>query len=142
MEAQTKHAAKTSVKSTQGLDKWGSMAPDWSAHKRLKPSQVNHPFSFIVTRVVVVGALLAAFLLIDHTVRPPVFSGWVQVVVNPGDSEWSIALDHGPKVDTRDVVEAMEGRNHIGDVIQPGERIWVPTKAFRPWLVVIRTAEK
>lgn len=71
-------------------------------------------------------ALLAMFYPVVH---PPAFSGWKQVVVTPGQTEWEICHQYCPNADTRDVVQALIGYNHVGDKVQPGDMLWVPTKA-------------
>lgn len=87
----------------------------------------------IMKRAVQTFFCLVVVLLMVHTVTPPKFSGWTLVIVRSGATEWSIASTHCPDADTRDVVAVIEQRNHIGDVIQPGEQIWVPTVARHPW---------
>lgn len=77
------------------------------------------------------------FLLVaHHQLSPPHFSGWKQVVVTTGGSEWSIGAKYCPVADTREVDDAISLRNHISSIeIQPGEVLWVPTKAHKPgWL--------
>jgi len=90
----------------------------------------------VMKRAVQTAFCLAAVLLMVHTVTPPTFSGWVLVTVRPGATEWSIANSHCPDADPRDVVAAIEQHNHIDDLIQPGEQIWVPTAAHHSWWIL------
>lgn len=62
----------------------------------------------------------------------PQFSGWTQVTVAPGDTEWSIGENHCPSADTRQVVYAIALRNHIHGDLQPGQVLWVPTHVTYP----------
>ena len=77
--------------------------------------------------VVVVIAVISGF---RTTVLPPRFSGWHQVVVQPGQSLWSICVSNCPQADTRIVIDAVCQRDHIAGnrCIQPGEVLYVPTK--------------
>ena len=77
--------------------------------------------------VVVVIAVISGF---RTTVLPPRFSGWHQVVVQPGQSLWSICVANCPQAPTDEVVNAVCARDHIGgnQCIQPGEVLYVPTK--------------
>lgn len=50
-----------------------------------------------------------------------------QVVVQPGDTLWSIAKSADPGSDTRTVVQEMLDLNRLtGPGIAPGQRLWVP----------------
>jgi LysM domain len=50
-----------------------------------------------------------------------------QVVVKPGQSLWSIALNAEPKADPRVVVQQIMEFNALGSqVVVPGESLWVP----------------
>ena len=50
-----------------------------------------------------------------------------QVVVKPGQSLWSIALNAEPKADPRVVVQQIMEFNALGtQVVVPGESLWVP----------------
>ncbi|MCY0875259.1 MAG: LysM peptidoglycan-binding domain-containing protein [Firmicutes bacterium] len=60
------------------------------------------------------------------------FGGWVKVTVEPGDTEWSIGEAHCPQADTRQVVCAIELRNHTNTALEPGQTLWVPTKVTDP----------
>ena len=54
-------------------------------------------------------------------------AGMRQVVVKPGQSLWSIALNAEPKADPRVVVQQIMGFNALGtQVVVPGESLWVP----------------
>lgn len=90
----------------------------------------------VMKRAVQTAICVTAILLLVHTVTPPTFSGWVLVTVRPGATEWSIGSTHCPDADPRDVVAAIEQRNHMGNVIQPGEQIWVPTAVHHPWWIL------
>jgi hypothetical protein len=50
-----------------------------------------------------------------------------QVVVRPGQSLWSIALQAEPRADPRVVVQQIIQLNALSsDVVVPGESLWVP----------------
>ena len=54
-------------------------------------------------------------------------AGMRQVVVKPGQSLWSIALNAEPKADPRVVVQQIMSYNALGtQVVVPGESLWVP----------------
>ena len=54
-------------------------------------------------------------------------AGMRQVVVRPGQSLWSIALNAEPKADPRVVVQQIMDFNALGtQVVVPGESLWVP----------------
>jgi hypothetical protein len=54
-------------------------------------------------------------------------AGMRQVVVKPGQSLWSIALQAEPTADPRLVSQQIIEFNALGgQVVVPGERLWVP----------------
>ncbi|MGY1858134.1 LysM peptidoglycan-binding domain-containing protein [Modestobacter sp. SYSU DS0290] len=54
-------------------------------------------------------------------------AGAVTVVVQPGDTLWSIAGDVAPDEDRRAVVDAIRDRNDLDDVVlHPGQVIELP----------------
>ena len=56
-----------------------------------------------------------------------VYKSMTAVVVQPGQTLWSIALRAEPAADPRVVVSQIVEFNALsGDVVVPGERIWVP----------------
>ncbi|HUY44358.1 MAG TPA: LysM peptidoglycan-binding domain-containing protein [Streptosporangiaceae bacterium] len=60
---------------------------------------------------------------------PPaaVRAGLRQVIVKPGQSLWSIALQAEPKADPRAVIQQIIEFNALGSqVVVPGESLWVP----------------
>jgi LysM repeat protein len=49
------------------------------------------------------------------------------VVVQPGQSLWSIAVQRYPQSDPRAAIAAIESANHLqGAAIMPGERLLLP----------------
>ena len=64
---------------------------------------------------------------------PPKFSGWQSTTVKPGQTLWSIADQVEPNANTSDVVDAISSRNHVTNIIQPGETLEVPTKTVPLW---------
>jgi hypothetical protein len=60
----------------------------------------------------------------------PAREGWSaarQIVVEPGQTLWSIASAAEPGADTRAVIEQIIAANRLpGDTIEPGEALWVP----------------
>ena len=80
------------------------------------------------------GVVLITLLFVGVLFQsPPQFSGWTRVTVASGDTEWSIAEAHCPSADTRDVVSAIEARNHTDGDIQPGQVLWAPTRVSYPY---------
>jgi hypothetical protein len=64
----------------------------------------------------------------NHGVAPgAVYKSMMAVVVQPGQTLWSIALRAEPAADPRVVVgQIMEFNALSNDVVAPGERLWVP----------------
>lgn len=64
----------------------------------------------------------------SHGLPPSaVRAGMRQVVVRPGQSLWSIALNAEPKADPRVVIQQIVAFNALGSqVVVPGESLWVP----------------
>ncbi|MDR0342006.1 MAG: LysM peptidoglycan-binding domain-containing protein, partial [Nocardiopsaceae bacterium] len=57
-----------------------------------------------------------------------VYRNLTRVVVQPGQSLWTIALRAAPGADPRVVVQRIIDLNGLGgQSIQPGERLWVPS---------------
>ncbi|WP_067936287.1 hypothetical protein [Alicyclobacillus kakegawensis] len=81
--------------------------------------------------------LTALLLLIQAVVTvqllPPKFAGWVPVTVQPGQTLWTLGTSHCPDADPRDVIQAIEQRNHIGGSVKPGQVVLVPTKRLSSW---------
>ena len=89
-----------------------------------------------VSAVLLVAAVITPVLLAlasgaqaaSHGVPPSaVRAGMREVVVQPGDSLWSVALRAEPKADPRVVVQQIMDYNALGSqVLVPGENLWVP----------------
>ena len=82
------------------------------------------------------GAVLAVFSMVMFfglisNLASPQFMGWHKVVVEPGQSLWTICAYNCPNADTRDVVYVVCQRDHIAgdECIQPGQVLWVPSQA-------------
>ena len=59
--------------------------------------------------------------------RPAVRASMRHVVVKPGQSLWSIALNAEPQADPRTVIQQIIEFNALGSqVVVPGESLWVP----------------
>jgi hypothetical protein len=62
----------------------------------------------------------------------PAREGWPaaqKVVVEPGQTLWSIATAAEPGADTRAVIDQIVAANHLpGDTIEPGQALWVPAR--------------
>jgi len=60
---------------------------------------------------------------------PPsaVYRNLAKIVVQPGESLWTIAARADPTADSRSVIQQIIDLNALGGTsIQPGERLWVP----------------
>jgi len=60
---------------------------------------------------------------------PPsaVYRNLAKIVVQPGESLWTIAAQAEPAADPRNVIQQIIDLNALGgSSIQPGERLWVP----------------
>lgn len=90
-------------------------------------------------RVVLVGLLVFAAALISFAAArgadatatgvPPARyeKNLSQVVVEPGDSLWSIAVRAEPAADPRLVIQQITDLNALpGALVVPGQRLWVP----------------
>jgi hypothetical protein len=64
----------------------------------------------------------------NHGAAPgTVYQSMTAVVVQPGQTLWSIAVRAEPAADPRVVISQIVAFNALsGDVVVPGERIWVP----------------
>lgn len=64
----------------------------------------------------------------NHGASPAqVRTGLRHVVVQPGQSLWSIAVQAEPQADPRAVIQQIIQYNALGsDVVAPGESLWVP----------------
>jgi hypothetical protein len=64
----------------------------------------------------------------NHGVPPAaVYRSMTRVVVQPGETLWSIALQAAPTADPRAVIpQIMEINALSSEVVVPGERLWVP----------------
>lgn len=72
----------------------------------------------------VVGAASVGFALVAHGGSPRPAT---TVVVEPGDTLWSIAAEHYPSDDVRARVEDIERANGLdGPIIVPGETLRLP----------------
>jgi LysM domain len=92
----------------------------------------------VVSALVVAAILLVAVLAwIGGATRaeaagsgpPPsaVYRNLTKVVVEPGESLWTIAAQAEPAADPRSVIQQIIDLNALGGTsIQPGERLWVP----------------
>ncbi|WP_304595847.1 LysM peptidoglycan-binding domain-containing protein [Alicyclobacillus sendaiensis] len=72
---------------------------------------------------------------------PPVFTGWTNVIVAPGQTLWSLA-EKCP-ANPWDVVNAIAAHNHISpdEPLQPGEVLEVPTKTSSFWTRLVFSFE-
>ena len=56
-------------------------------------------------------------------------SSFHYVTVDPGESLWQLAVSVAPNADPRDVVADIQNLNNLSSgVLQPGQRIAIPTK--------------
>lgn len=53
------------------------------------------------------------------------------VVVQPGETLWSIAAGVAPEVDPREVIADIQRLNGVGGAIQPGQQLAIPAEYTR-----------
>jgi LysM domain len=85
----------------------------------------------VMVALLVAGLSLAAASAAQATGRSAsqrgTGSGLLQVVVRPGQSLWSVAQNADPNSDPRLVIQQIAQLNALtGDVLIPGQRLWVP----------------
>ena len=73
-------------------------------------------------------ALASGAQAANHGLPPSAVRATMQhVVVKPGQSLWSIALNAEPQADPRAVIQQIMEFNALGSqVVVPGESLWVP----------------
>lgn len=83
---------------------------------------------FVAVLTPVLLVLTSGAQAADHGLPPSaVRAGMRDVVVKPGQSLWSIALNAEPKADPRAVIQQIMEFNALGSqVVVPGESLWVP----------------
>ncbi len=78
----------------------------------------------VIAAAAIVGAVSVGFAVVAHggSPRPE-----TTMVVQPGDTLWSIATAHYPSDDVRAKVEDIEHANGLqGPIIEPGETLRLP----------------
>ena len=133
-------------KPEMGLDEWERRAPRRAPQRpvqarrvRARPRTRLTRRGRIVVSALVIGAMLLVAVLawMGGATRaeaagsgsPPsaVYRNLAKVVVQPGESLWTIAAQAEPAADPRNVVQQIIDLNALGgSSIQPGERLWVP----------------
>jgi LysM domain len=106
-----------------------------------RPNAAAAPLRLTKRGRVIVAAAVAALLVTllsllaagaaqatSHSVPPQVADrNLIQVVVQPGQSLWSVAENADPNADPRQVMQQIIELNGLtGDVIIIGQRLWVP----------------
>jgi hypothetical protein len=83
---------------------------------------------FVAVLTPVLLVLTSGAQAADHGLPPSaVRASMRDVVVKPGQSLWSIALNAEPKADPRAVIQQIMEFNALGSqVVVPGESLWVP----------------
>ncbi|MFD1676082.1 LysM peptidoglycan-binding domain-containing protein, partial [Alicyclobacillus fodiniaquatilis] len=73
--------------------------------------------------------LVLALLFVFKWCQPPIYTDWKQVVVQQGDTLWSIATINCPSVtDRQDEIQLIDDINNLKSAqVYPGEVILVPT---------------
>ncbi|HEU5416869.1 MAG TPA: LysM peptidoglycan-binding domain-containing protein [Streptosporangiaceae bacterium] len=72
-------------------------------------------------------ALASGALASSHGPAGAGYQGMRQVVVQPGQTLWSIAATAAPSADPRVVIPQIEEANSLsGSTVYPGETLWVP----------------
>lgn len=79
----------------------------------------------LLLKLAVLTALLGAVM--TQVVLGTAGSVAPAVVVQPGQTLWSLAVQHYPQSDPRAAIAAIESANHLrGAAITPGERLLLP----------------
>ena len=79
----------------------------------------------LLLKLAVLTALLGAVM--TQVVLGTAGTAAPSVVVQPGQSLWSIAVQHYPQSDPRAAIAEIESANHLrGAAIVPGERLLLP----------------
>jgi len=85
---------------------------------------------FVASVLALMAVLLASGLVTADAGDGAPTVATQQVVVQPGDSLWQIAVDVAPGVDPRAVVSAIREVNHLGTrPVVPGQVLVVPAYA-------------
>lgn len=88
----------------------------------------NRQLAAIIILLSIIG-ILAILMQPSNAGQAVVFEDrYIQYVVVPGDTLWSIAREHRGWRDIRDVVWDIQEVNSITPVIRPGQLLWVPAK--------------
>lgn len=90
---------------------------------------MNEKIKKMGTDILFVAVITGIIIMSLTSQIPPRFSGWKPVVVEPGQTIWTIGTSILPNVYPSDVVDVIVDRNHAYGDIQPGQTLWVPTKA-------------
>ena len=87
-------------------------------------------FKMLAVDVTMVTLIATAFVSGFTNWLPLHYSGWRKVIVEPGDSLWSICEANCPQANTEDVIGVVCARDHIGgnQCLQPGQVLYVPTQ--------------
>ena len=133
-------------KPEMGVDEWERRAPRRAPQRpaqarrvRARPRTRLTRRGRIVVSALVIGAMLLVAVLawMGGATRaeaagsgsPPsaVYRNLAKIVVQPGESLWTIAAQAEPAADPRNVIQQIIDLNALGgSSIQPGERLWVP----------------
>jgi LysM repeat protein len=101
------------------------MAPAQSRPRRVERRRSRNRRLSLLLKLAVLTALLGAVM--TQVVLGTAGSAAPAVVVQPGQSLWSIAVQHYPQSDPRAAIAAIESANHLqGAAIMPGERLLLP----------------
>jgi LysM domain len=74
-------------------------------------------------------ALASGALAANHGPARAGYQGMRQIVVQPGQTLWSIAAAAAPAADPRVIIPQLEAANSLnGSTVYPGEALWVPAR--------------
>ncbi len=94
------------------------------------PVRLTRRGRLVLTLVMMAGLVMAGFTLGRGSSQASVHTHQARhaVIVQAGDTLWSVARRVAPQVDTRAVVAEIASLNKLsGAVVYPGERLIVPT---------------
>lgn len=131
--SRTTHSARVTQHRTIQEEKMTTALMPMPSHTRLRMTArgrrvIVGMVSLPLAAAVFLGALAGGEALASRSASAPA-GEFTTVLVEPGDSLWSIALEVAPASDPRDVVDEIVRLNALGSsTVDAGQRIAIPTE--------------